>query len=125
MLWIMQRLSLDLPWDREFSLCEPTGYKIENDCKFFSNTLKVQKALRNMHRALAKSDLYLVECFKSWSCVFARSFLCPNSYHIAFLTVSFLLSTWKVGSIHRSRSLLHLVSTRWSLTLRIHAIGKP
>ncbi|CAG8609410.1 10714_t:CDS:10 [Acaulospora morrowiae] len=45
-------LGKDLPYGREFSLCERTGSKIENKRKILSNTLKVQKTLRDMHRAL-------------------------------------------------------------------------
>jgi len=45
----------DLPWGREFSLCERAGSKIENDKKVFSDTLRVQKTLRDMHRTLVEA----------------------------------------------------------------------
>ncbi|RUP51570.1 hypothetical protein BC936DRAFT_147315, partial [Jimgerdemannia flammicorona] len=45
-------LSNDLPWGREFSLCERAGSKAENDRKITSNALRVQKTLRDMHWSL-------------------------------------------------------------------------
>ncbi|CAG8707210.1 4247_t:CDS:2, partial [Dentiscutata heterogama] len=44
-----------LCWGREFSLCERTGSKIEDTHKIFSNSLKVQKTLRDMHQNLIKT----------------------------------------------------------------------
>ncbi|CAG8810579.1 4423_t:CDS:2, partial [Dentiscutata erythropus] len=39
----------------EFSLCERTGSKTEDMPKILSNTLKVQKTLRDMHRTLIEA----------------------------------------------------------------------
>ncbi|RIA93198.1 hypothetical protein C1645_763084 [Glomus cerebriforme] len=47
-------LGTNLSWGREFSLCERTGSKIEDKPKILSNTLKVQKTLRDMHQTLIK-----------------------------------------------------------------------
>ncbi|CAG8509376.1 19185_t:CDS:10 [Rhizophagus irregularis] len=48
-------LAKDLPYGREFSLCERTGSRIENERKILSNTLKAQKTLRDMHRTLVEA----------------------------------------------------------------------
>lgn len=48
-------LGKELYWGREFSLCERTGSKCEDTSKVLSNTLKVQKTLRDMHRNLVES----------------------------------------------------------------------
>ncbi|CAG8832693.1 9875_t:CDS:2, partial [Gigaspora margarita] len=48
-------LGRELCWGREFSLCERTGSKTEDTRKIFSNTLKVQKTLRDMHRNLIEA----------------------------------------------------------------------
>ncbi|CAG8601311.1 4881_t:CDS:2, partial [Paraglomus occultum] len=48
-------LAKDLPYGREFSLCERTGSKIDNERKILSNTLKAQKTLRDMHRTLIEA----------------------------------------------------------------------
>ncbi|RUS22021.1 hypothetical protein BC937DRAFT_90622, partial [Endogone sp. FLAS-F59071] len=45
-------LANDLPWGREFSLCERAGSKAENDRKITSNALRIQKTLRDMHWSL-------------------------------------------------------------------------
>jgi len=47
-------LGRELCWG-EFSLCERTGSKMEDTPKIFSNTLKVQKTLRDMHRNLIEA----------------------------------------------------------------------
>ncbi|GBC53325.1 uncharacterized protein OCT59_003969 [Rhizophagus irregularis] len=48
-------LAKDLPYGREFSLCERTGSRIDNERKILSNTLKAQKTLRDMHRTLIET----------------------------------------------------------------------
>ncbi|CAG8457579.1 17315_t:CDS:2 [Acaulospora morrowiae] len=48
-------LGKELCWGREFSLCERAGSKSEDTRKVLSNTLKVQKTLRDMHRNLFES----------------------------------------------------------------------
>lgn len=48
-------LAKDLPYGREFSLCERTGSRIDNERKILSNTLKAQKTLRDMHRTLIEA----------------------------------------------------------------------
>ncbi|CAI2190174.1 20214_t:CDS:2, partial [Funneliformis geosporum] len=48
-------LGKELYWGREFSLCERTGSKCEDMSKILKNTLKLQKALRDMHRNLIES----------------------------------------------------------------------
>ncbi|CAG8536651.1 4996_t:CDS:10 [Acaulospora morrowiae] len=55
--WMFTRhdLGRELSWGREFSLCERTGSKIEDTPKIFSNSLKVQKTLRDMHQNLIKT----------------------------------------------------------------------
>ncbi|CAG8569672.1 6042_t:CDS:10 [Ambispora gerdemannii] len=55
--WMFTRhdLGRELCWGREFSLCERTGSKIEDTPKIFSNSLKVQKTLRDMHQNLIKT----------------------------------------------------------------------
>lgn len=55
--WMFTRhdLGRELCWGREFSLCERTGSKTEDTRKIFSNTLKVQKTLRDMHRNLIEA----------------------------------------------------------------------
>ncbi|CAG8540486.1 10787_t:CDS:10 [Acaulospora morrowiae] len=55
--WMFTRHDLDreLCRGREFSLCERTGSKTEDTPKIFSNTLKVQKTLRDMHRNLIET----------------------------------------------------------------------
>ncbi|CAG8645717.1 1388_t:CDS:2, partial [Ambispora gerdemannii] len=48
-------LGTDLPYGREFSLCERAGSKVDNDTKNISDILKVLKTLRDMHKALVKA----------------------------------------------------------------------
>ncbi|RUP42975.1 hypothetical protein BC936DRAFT_137816 [Jimgerdemannia flammicorona] len=48
-------LGRELPWGREFSLCERAGSRISNDKKVFLDTLRVQKTLRDMHQSLMET----------------------------------------------------------------------
>ncbi|RUP50457.1 hypothetical protein BC936DRAFT_139032, partial [Jimgerdemannia flammicorona] len=52
--WLFSRhdLSKDSVWGREFSLCERAGSTVENRQKISSDTMKVQKTLRDMHQSL-------------------------------------------------------------------------
>ncbi|RUS29663.1 hypothetical protein BC938DRAFT_480394 [Jimgerdemannia flammicorona] len=45
-------LAKDSAWGREFSLCERAGSTVENRQKISSDTMKVQKTLRDMHQSL-------------------------------------------------------------------------
>ncbi|CAI2193613.1 9362_t:CDS:2, partial [Funneliformis geosporum] len=54
-MFTKHNLGTNLSWGREFSLCERTGSKIEDKPKILSNTLKVQKTLRDMHQTLIKT----------------------------------------------------------------------
>ncbi|RUP46153.1 hypothetical protein BC936DRAFT_147287 [Jimgerdemannia flammicorona] len=56
-IWLFTRhdLGKELPWGREFSLCERAGSRISNDKKVLSNTLRVQKTLRDMHQSLMET----------------------------------------------------------------------
>ncbi|RUS33425.1 hypothetical protein BC938DRAFT_471783 [Jimgerdemannia flammicorona] len=55
--WLFTRhdLGRELPWGREFSLCERAGSRISNDKKVFLDTLRVQKTLRDMHQSLMET----------------------------------------------------------------------
>ncbi|RUS29662.1 hypothetical protein BC938DRAFT_480394 [Jimgerdemannia flammicorona] len=52
--WLFTRhdLAKDSAWGREFSLCERAGSTVENRQKISSDTMKVQKTLRDMHQSL-------------------------------------------------------------------------
>ncbi|GBB86239.1 hypothetical protein RclHR1_12680005 [Rhizophagus clarus] len=54
-MFTKHNLGTNLSWGREFSLCERTGSKIEDKRKILTNTLKVQKTLRDMHQTLIKT----------------------------------------------------------------------
>lgn len=52
--WLFTRhdLAKESAWGREFSLCERAGSSVDNRQKISSDTLKVQKTLRDMHQSL-------------------------------------------------------------------------
>jgi len=53
--WMFTRHDLSTKsWGQEFSMCERAGSKHDNETKILSDTLKVQKTLRDMHKALIK-----------------------------------------------------------------------
>ncbi|RUS27931.1 hypothetical protein BC938DRAFT_482555, partial [Jimgerdemannia flammicorona] len=53
--WMFTRHDLsNKSWGQEFSMCERAGSKADNKAKIDSDTLKLQKTLRDMHKALLK-----------------------------------------------------------------------
>jgi len=53
--WMFTRHDLsNESWGQEFSMCERAGSKLESKSKILSDTLKVQKTIRDMHQALIK-----------------------------------------------------------------------
>ncbi|KAG9300280.1 hypothetical protein G9A89_011353 [Geosiphon pyriformis] len=53
--WMFTRHDLsNKSWGQEFSMCERAGSKPDNKAKIDSDTLKLQKTLRDMHKALLK-----------------------------------------------------------------------
>ncbi|RUO95615.1 hypothetical protein BC936DRAFT_143616, partial [Jimgerdemannia flammicorona] len=58
--WMFTRHDLsNESWGQEFSMCERAGSKLENKSKILSDTLRVQKTIRDMHKALIK-DIFAV-----------------------------------------------------------------
>ncbi|GBC53315.2 hypothetical protein GLOIN_2v792049 [Rhizophagus irregularis DAOM 181602=DAOM 197198] len=104
-------LAKDLPYGREFSLCERTGSRIENERKILSNTLKAQKTLRDMHRTLVEAIsvevVYIGDGF--YSSVILADFDIPSTY-------SELGSIIKVSRIMlQVKKLLNLTVCRFKL----------
>ncbi|RUS22904.1 hypothetical protein BC937DRAFT_95225 [Endogone sp. FLAS-F59071] len=100
--WLFTRhdLAKDLPWGREFSLCERAGSKVENEKKVLSNTLKVQKTLKDLSsevsppQGVVPSQNLFFTLVQNFSC---QDFCPPGS-----LFVLFSLYMWELGFIRQS-----------------------
>lgn len=97
-------LGKNLPWGLEFSLCERAGSTTDNDKKITSDTIKVQKILRDMHASLVE-HIKIVGCGLTQPMLHASTKLVMPGFLSTNFQLRVLLLVYVGGNFYASMEL--------------------